>query len=517
MFKSVENWNWEFLIPKKFHNKATIKYTFKEKRNSEGLLSVFVFDYHTWKNLVEFKIPRMTIETLGLFHQYFDEIEKTKTNMSDFSFNDWRNLKEEKKKNFLQKNWEYNDEWLLLNFTEEDFDREFNEEFKFFDLESHYIKDLIFEWKRLIPIFEKSSTLKQIEDEFLEIRKRIEDLNWDVSMEEVSIDSTLSDIYWTTTMEGQEETRWEIKELLEKWDWSLISLEANNVKKCFETISLELEDFFPLTIEKTIKIHSILTNWLDELKLDWLDYNSWNIREWFEVDMWIFKWWNNVNYWYETKFFPPKFPKPYLNELFKMVNEWEMNLAKLSIFHLIFYWLHPFQNWNKRTTRLLESVLIQKFYDKNHLCFWMWYAFRKDRWNFFKYMRRILWWEITLMREWVWYYAKTFLNMWKESLENAQILALWKMEDFLPSWRKKYYDKIDEMFFRFYKKNKKWFKKEDLVIYFKEEWIFKNANQSVTQRLEKHLKDWFILESWIAYFKKYTLTSKLKKWIGKVE
>lgn len=491
------------LIPEKFHNTSKIKYTFKEKRNSEGLLSVFVFDYHTWKNLLEFKITRMTIETLGLFHQYFKDVDEAKVDMSLFSFLDWRKLKEED-----------NEEELLLE-EDFDFDKSFNEEMKIFDLENHYIKDLMFEAKRLSSIFEKSSSLKAIEEEFKEKRKEIEDLNWDVSMEEISIDSTLSDIYWTTTMEGQEETRWEIKELLEKWDWSLISIEANNVKECFSYISNN--NLFPLDIEKTIKIHSILTKWLDDVKLDWLDYNSWNIREWFEVDMWIFKWWNNVNYWYETKFFPPKFPKPYLEELFKFINNWEMNLAKLALFHLIFYWLHPFQNWNKRTTRLLESVIIQNFYDKNHLCFWMWYAFRKDRWNFFKYMRRILWWEITLLKEWIWYYAKTFLNMWKESLENAQILSIWKIKDFLPEWREKYYDKIDDIFFRFYKKNKNWFTKENLTSYFREEGIFKNVNQSITQRLEKHLKDWFILESWIAYFKKYTLTSKLKKWIGKVE
>jgi hypothetical protein len=157
------------------------------------------------------------------------------------------------------------------------------------------------------------------------------------NIDEITIDSTLCDVYWTTTMEWQSESKEDVKDII-SWKWwkdNLFVEEVLGIKKWFDFIRTKI--IVPLDIETIKSIHFVATKWLDNVKWKewWLDYSSWILRNNELVDMWIFK-----QKWMDWKapFYPPENPEYFIQNLLDAINAWEFTLLKLWLFHIIFYW-----------------------------------------------------------------------------------------------------------------------------------------------------------------------------------
>ena len=459
------------VVPKEFFDTSKVSFSVSIKRNREWLYTIKLFDKETSKHLSEFMIPRVSLSEINFYKEYYKQMTEANANLSLLDFRTWKRFYENSFEEFL------------------DFDDESEE------MQEHQIKTIFLEWKQVCRQFESYS--KEAEKIFENYRNSIEQLSQISSIEEIHIDATLSDVYWTTTMEWQKETKEEINDYLkDKKNRSLTSVEAKNI---FEWFSFVWENTWANLDMKFIqKIHEIATKWLDELKDSWLDYKSAELRDG-EIDMWIFMTWN----WEESKYFPPKNWAAYINNLIAFMNEWELTVAKIWLFHLIYYWTHPFWNWNKRTTRLLESYFIQKKFDYWHLCLWMWFYFKKNLQSYFSNVRKVLT-SKSPVRDWILFYVDSFKEMWLLSLKNAEAISIWSVMKVLPFERKKYYDEKDEVFYKFYKRQIWWFERNELKDYVKQEWLFENSlSQSLSQRLEKHLKDWIVEEKWSLFNKQY--------------
>lgn len=457
----------------KIKNTSEIEYSMNYSLNSWWTYTIRIFNKNNWEHLREFFIPRISSIELQKYFDYFNEVQNNKIDMKLLSFSKWKAINDS------------NEEWLFLDESEDNN----------FDWDSISQIDYIFsEWKEIIEMLEFE--IKNYENKFREHRNEIEKLVRIWTLQQISLDSILSDIYWTTTMEWQEEDERIIRMMIQTniYKDKLLLEEAKKIKDWFFYIK---ENWLKeLSINEAKKIHSICTKWLDEIKdSSQLDYNSWMIRN-HQVDLWIFK--NNRSLtWWLPPYTPPEkeFIEDKLEKLFDYMNNWDFNLWKLALFHLVFYWIHPFSNWNKRTTRVLESWLIQKYFDFWHLCQWMWFYFRNDISNYYNYLSKTLSWELPVS-QWINYYMKSFERMWRMSKEQSEILIMWYITDILSDERCKYYDKIDEVFYRFYKrKMDTWFKKDELREYIKYEWLLSdNLSQWLKRRIEKHLKDWLIIE-----------------------
>lgn len=487
------------LIPTKYHNTSVIDYVMSSKVNSEWLYTIKIFNRETWKHLREFLIPRLKWSELQIYKEYFSQIQSTKTDMWKFSFLLFKSLR-----NLAILSQPEIESWDL----EDTFVKNLQKW-------EHFIRELLLEWSKVCDQYEK--TCEEVEERVRENRMKIEQLTIWSNVEEISIDATLSDIYWTTTMEWQKENKDQINSII-KQNWlyrasNLLEAEVLWITRWFEV--LQVEAIFPLTIDKIKKIHSISTYWLDNIKGKewWLNYNSWVFRN-KTVDLWIFKTKKWSSWSWTPPYLPPEDPEMYIELLLSIINKKRVSILTVWLFHLIYYWIHPFSNGNKRTTRILESWIIQRFFDHWHLLQWMWYYFKKDITTYMDILSKVLSWQRSV-RDFLLYYLESFEKMSKESLISAEILILGSVKEYISEDRLRYYDGSDEIFFRFYKRNLwKYFTFSDIKKHIKENWLyFWSLGPSVAQKLEKHVKDWLLQEKTVeghSYTKVYKCIIKKK-------
>lgn len=458
-------------IPQKFYNTGETKYVIKQKIRDNSM-SVAIYSKKTSKLILS--VPRISVSSFSLYREYVDDLNHFYINIKKLTFNQRKKIK--------QKN---------ENKTQKKADTTIMDDLFYEAENTHFIQKLFKEWKWIISLFtdlDKESAIK-----FSKYRNEIFSSEIStINLDEISIDATLSDIFWTTTMEGQKETEEEIKALIktspQKTKKDFLRKEAKNIEEWFNFISDN--NILPITTEKVQTMHKILTKDLDEYNHKSLKYNSWIFRK-NAVNLWIFpKKWENKN----PPYLPPENPLKILKNLLDFINTENITISHLAIFHIIFYGLHPFQNWNKRVTRLLESALIQYYFDNKHLCVWMWFYFKKNIVTYFKVVSGVLSGKFSIT-QWVRFYQESFVEMWKISLEQAEIKKLWKISDFLPKARLVYYDNNDDILFRFYKKRKSFSLKEYKKFIKWEIQNIWNIPQFINRKIKKHLKDWIIKQT----------------------
>ena len=329
---------------------------------------------------------------------------------------------EERNKFYLAK---YQDSFieLILEYKKSDEIRnKINEYLKNLDINTHIIKsimDKLYLTKELFNNREKNIEIK-LTNFIKEVKQTVSSNNNNTNfhLDAFISDNILSDVYWTTTMEGWKINVREIKENTS--NDKLIATEADNIYKSFiEITNILKENQFNwfLDIDLIKYFHSLNTNWLDKILKDWLSYKPWEFRKW-NISMWIFQ----TLEWKQEIYYPPENWKLYLKMLVDEFNKqiekqnWKINLTDMAIFHLVFYAIHPFWNWNKRTTRVIESLLIQYQFDKFHFLKWMWYWFRQNIDAYFNIMKKVLSWQAEA-REWL----KFYLNYFEDMIEYSKI------------------------------------------------------------------------------------------------
>ncbi len=127
--------------------------------------------------------------------------------------------------------------------------------------------------------------------------------------------------------------------------------EIQNMEKALEYIDTNIDN---IIINKKFisELHYLITEWLSDNK-EW-SKNPWEYRK---TNVTILK----------SKHKPCDFTqvKNYMNELFEFINGndgWKYDLIKVALVHHRFVWIHPFDNWNWRTVRLLTYAMLIKFW-----------------------------------------------------------------------------------------------------------------------------------------------------------
>ena len=112
------------------------------------------------------------------------------------------------------------------------------------------------------------------------------------------------------------------------------------------------------------------------------------------------------------------------------------------------YALHPFFNWNKRTTRVLETMYIQSYIDNNHYLKGMAYWFRKNQQEYIGIIKDVLTSKKSI-KEWVIYYMNEFEQMSKYSLLESKYILDSDIKKYISPDRQRYYDDKDLVYYRF--------------------------------------------------------------------
>lgn len=229
--------------------------------------------------------------------------------------------------------------------------------------------------------------------------------------------------------------------------------------------------------------------------------------------MWIFK---SVE-WKQEMYYPPEDWEFYLKILIDEFNKQiqkqsgKIHLTDIAIFHLVFYAIHPFWNWNKRTTRVIESLLIQYQFDKLHFLKWMWYWFRKNIDSYFDIIRKILSWQ-SEAREWLKFYLNHFENMIKYSEISFEVNQSFDISNYIDKSRLYLYSEKDKKLIEHMIVLKKsWINKitsETLLNYVIEQWLvkeeqFKWYKKKFSERLARFEKDNLIEKTWEKDGKRY--------------
>lgn len=433
-----------------------LKVVKKLNKLKNNTFDIFFFDIKTGN-----KIEKLTVKEVGkgdihYLEEYVQALKTINKSPQDISFNSYIESKER-----------FNDNHFIWSL----------------------IKQAYFVEARLSPIIgEYDYKIKESYNKLIELEKSNE-IN--ISTWVYNIDSISDDIFGTTTME------WEIvdKEYIEKVlsnrniSWTTLSeKEAINIINWFIWgIENSLKEI-KLSVLVLNEVHKINTVWLDEYVIKGLKYNPWKIRE-YGVDMWIF---NKINW--KTEYTPPENPKGYIENLVDYFNTWNLNILKLANLHLFLYAIHPFSNWNKRTTRVIESLYIQKLYDKGHYFKWMWYWFKKNINTYLKQIKSVLTWKTTL-KQWDLFYMNSFVDMCKYSVFEAKNLKN-DLSKVISKDRIRYYNDKDRVFYRFYLKNiDKLFTVRDIFTYLQKNNIEYSDEKQITKRLSKHIFDNIIVKT----------------------
>jgi len=427
-----------------------LKYVIKKNKLNNDIFDVSFYNKSNWKPISWLKISKVNKTDIHNVDKYISYLIENELFLTDFWFKDY--LKSINNKTY-----------------------------------SHFFSSIIDQAylteARLTPVLEKLNN--DIQWYYNKITKLSEEQNIRSSSNIFTIEYISDDIYWTTTMEGEIVDKEYIEKILvdKNFSWTNLSeLEATNIRNGFFWAIKKSIDSPKLSINLIKEAHKVSTKDLDKLVIKWLKYYSGKFRN-EVVNMWIFR---TVNW--KIDYFPPEKPDEYINELCEYFNKWSFNLVKLSNLHLILYSLHPFYNWNKRTTRVIETLYIQANYDKWHYFKWMWYWFKKNIKTYMKNVRDVLSWKKTL-KQWNQYYINSFLDMCEYSL--YEITNLKKdIKKVIEPTRVRYYDDKDQIFYRFYLNNKDTlFSIKELFNYLNANWIRYSEMNQLNKRISKHQRD----------------------------
>jgi len=292
-----------------------------------------------------------------------------------------------------------------------------------------------------------------------------------------------STIYWTTKMEDSKLSNNKAKKIFNNKEWvkNFDEKEFSNLKKAFKFIDQSVE----IDLLKVKEIHISCSSWLDEIKpKDELNFKSWVFRSESVLMLWV----------YQT---------PFYKNMWDIVENILINTEKLNwiwkiiYFHLFFYLLHPFYNWNKRTTRVLEYFYFkEEFSDVYDKFIWMWYYFFKEKKAYFSFINQILIsnYSEKSIKDFINFYIFSFNEMLELSLKEIKIKEIQDNKNFS--------NELEKEFNEFLLRNEI-FKLSDLRIFLNKKLIKKNMLKSIS--LEEELKkdnnvelidiDWKIFQS----------------------
>ena len=168
-----------------------------------------------------------------------------------------------------------------------------------------------------------------------------------------------------------------------------------------------------------------------------------------------------------------KYRTPLLNlekVLFKILdNSYKINgIGRLIYFHLCFYLLHPFQNWNKRTTRILEYYLLKELEPINYeFLIWIWYYFFLHSNSYYTIISLIL--ENKYKLHHIDYFIKFYIESFKRIIKLT--VKKIKISDYI-SW-KNFTSELDKRIIEFLLENKI-FTEESLLKYLNKKIINKS-------------------------------------------
>jgi len=188
----------------------------------------------------------------------------------------------------------------------------------------------------------------------------IENFQWENPLNTVGFiyKNRLLESYSISKAEYSKLTIDEAKEVFDKWlkdidykkekDYEKLELlRINETQSYLESFDEEFD------IDIICDIHRRLTFWLDWFKdsVSWfLEYNQWELRKKNNV-LWVWNYkpvdYNDVS-------------KSLDKICMKFLNRKRLKLEDIFKFHVLLYSIHPFQNWNKRLCRTLESFLLKK-------------------------------------------------------------------------------------------------------------------------------------------------------------
>lgn len=164
-----------------------------------------------------------------------------------------------------------------------------------------------------------------------------------------SLDSTIID---TTGNEYQTQ----LKKLYNKLEFANILSTFRYVNTDMFLLKIKNEWFTP---EIIIDLHTKLTGWLDDL-FKWKGLSGyWKYASWIPRKEDIVQVWGYL----PEKAENIKLNLEQVNNLTKSIN----SLDDVFQIHWLLYWTHPFNNWNKRLSRIIESVLLRIIWFKNIL------------------------------------------------------------------------------------------------------------------------------------------------------
>jgi len=429
---------------------------------------------------------------------------KIKLNWQIIYFKNRLSFDERQKFYFLKENRDFLN-FVLKNYKSSNLKQKIENYIQNFQIPYHIIQTIIDKLYQTKDLFDEKE--QQIEHSINNFIKKVKETIIDNKNNYFKLDSfitnnILSDIYWTTTMEWWQISIQEIKNKI--WENYLLLKEAENIEKALNFISQLIKEkqfnWF-LSLELIKQIHKIATQWLDNLNHNWLNYNPWTFRK-EKILMWIFPW-------KKEKYIPPENPIWYLENFIDIFNQtikeqWKIKITDIAIFHLVFYAIHPFYNWNKRTTRIIESWLIQYQFDKYHFLKWMWYWFRKNINSYFDIIRKILGW-IAEPWEWLKYYLNEFENMVKYSEVSFEVSKNFDISKYISSKRKHLYTEKDIAIIKYMLILKNLWKNQItsqiLLDYLLEQGLvkfnqLKQYKKKFNEKLHKYEKDWLIKNTW---------------------
>lgn len=445
------------------------------------------------------------------------------------------------KKEFCKFNMKQDNANIYINFLKNDWKLE-NENYKDYFLykeafnklknkKEYFIEDLEEGWKELPQIELRLDLYKDEDKEELENKKRTlsyinaiknqKKLFENINIEEFNsyfkelennqeiLLSTESNslkknfrfrlIYWTTLMEESNLSEYKAKQLYQnkKTAADFDEKEFSNLKKSFDYVDKKITQT-ELNLSLVQDIHTNATMGLDIVKpLKELNYKSGVFRNKIVKMMW-----KHPTPWFKDSIELAKI----LNEV--LINTNEINwFGKIIYFHIFFYTLHPFFNWNKRTTRLLEFFLIKRlfplYYDK---ILGMGYYFYKQKeiWRV-KIEKCIIDPCEDNIKDFITFYIKSFKLMLEDSIKEIQLALK------LKEYKERYLD--NQILFEIYEyllKNrffklvdlrisvtKKIFQKETLSWFDIEKLLFENFS-----------KDFLVLDDKIKYYESKIFISK---------
>lgn len=245
--------------------------------------------------------------------------------------------------------------------------------------------------------------------------------NFNFDLDRFVYNNMLKNIYWILTIEWEKITIHDIENNI--WPDELTRKQISNIKNTLKyAYNLVKTGKFTgiLTIKLIQKIHKMLTKQLFQSNDKY-----------------------NTNILLKDK---KKHKEKQLNELLRDFNEkivyrqrFNMKLTDIAIFHLLFLAIQLFWDKNLQTIKVIESLLIQYYYDNNHYLVWMWYYFIKDKEKYFKKINRVLSWKEDIL-SWLYYYLDSFETMIEYSENLYKVKRKFRLEYILPENRIKFYN-----------------------------------------------------------------------------